>query len=62
MGEIAEMMLDGTMCEQCGEFIDTDNGYPTLCAGCAGDGAPVGGELQPKKKRKKRRGHRGRRP
>ena len=36
MGEIAEMMLDGAMCEQCGEFIDDGEecGYPRLCAGC----------------------------
>lgn len=37
MGEYAEMMLDGTCCSQCGEYIGTDNGYPTLCAGCGGD-------------------------
>jgi hypothetical protein len=35
MGEIADMMLDGTMCSCCGEFLDTDNGYPTLCDSCA---------------------------
>lgn len=35
MGEIAEMMLDGTICEWCGEFIDSDEpGYPRLCPGC----------------------------
>ena len=38
MGEIAEMMLDGTMCECCGEFIDTGSGFPTRCTGCGGDG------------------------
>ena len=37
MGEISEMMLDGTMCQQCGEYLGTDNGYPTTCAGCGGD-------------------------
>ena len=38
MGEIAEMMLDGTLCEGCGEFIGSDNGYPTYCSPqCAGD-------------------------
>ncbi len=37
MGEIAEMMLEGAMCEQCGEFIDDGEecGYPRLCAGCS---------------------------
>ncbi len=37
MGDIANMMLDGTMCQQCGEYLGTDNGYPTTCAGCGGD-------------------------
>lgn len=38
-GEIAEMMLDGTVCEQCGEFLHNGEdgpGYPGLCAGCGG--------------------------
>jgi hypothetical protein len=36
-GEIAEMMLDGTMCEGCGEFLDDGNdgpGFPQLCESC----------------------------
>jgi hypothetical protein len=39
MGEIAEMMLDGTLCECCGEFIEGDGeGFPRYCsAKCAGD-------------------------
>lgn len=37
MGEYAEMMLDGTCCSQCGEYIGTDNGFPTVCAGCGGN-------------------------
>lgn len=43
MGEYAEMMLDGTCCSICGEFMDFDGlsgescGYPTVCAGCGGD-------------------------
>jgi hypothetical protein len=32
MGEYAEMMLDGTCCSMCGEFINQD--FPGLCAGC----------------------------
>ena len=36
MGEIAEMMLDGTMCQVCGEFMDGEPaGYPVTCAGCS---------------------------
>lgn len=35
MGECADMMLDGTCCQCCGEFLGTDNGYPTYCSDCA---------------------------
>lgn len=34
MGEIAEMMLDGTLCQVCGEFMGDDCGYPRTCDGC----------------------------
>ena len=35
MGEIAEMMLDGTLCERCGGIIDgTTPGFPRLCEDC----------------------------
>ena len=38
MGEISEMLLDGTMCQQCGDLILTENeeppGYPVTCGGC----------------------------
>ena len=37
MGEIAEMMLDGTMCQSCGEFLGGDEGYPVSCPSCAED-------------------------
>jgi len=37
MGEIADMMLDGTLCEGCGEYLGTDNGFPTRCNACLGD-------------------------
>ncbi len=32
MGEIAEMMLDGTLCEACGEFIGDESGFPQYCS------------------------------
>jgi hypothetical protein len=32
MGDIADMMLDGTLCEGCGEFIGEDEGYPRYCS------------------------------
>lgn len=34
MGEIAEMMLDGTMCQVCGEFMGESVGYPITCTSC----------------------------
>lgn len=34
MGEIAEMMLDGTLCQQCGQFIGRPCGYPVTCDDC----------------------------
>lgn len=43
MGEYAEMMLDGTCCSSCGQFLDIDglasgrfeaSGFPQLCAAC----------------------------
>lgn len=37
MGEVAEMMLDGTLCEQCGTFIGEPVGYPRLCEDCVTD-------------------------
>lgn len=38
MGEIAEMMLDGTLCQVCGGIIDGDTpGYPRYCQDCAKD-------------------------
>jgi len=38
MGEIADMTIDGTRCEQCGIFLDGDSpGYPRICSDCAED-------------------------
>ncbi len=34
MGEIAESMLDGTLCEGCGVYLGSDMGIPMRCAGC----------------------------
>jgi hypothetical protein len=32
------MMLDGTLCEICGEFIDEEGGdFPRRCAACSQD-------------------------
>lgn len=38
MGEIAEMMLDGTLCAGCGDFMSDDPpGYPCYCRDCGRD-------------------------
>jgi hypothetical protein len=38
MGEIAEMMLDGTLCEGCGVYLPGDGiGVPRRCRDCAKD-------------------------
>lgn len=35
MGEIAEMMIDGTMCQQCGVYIESPSmGIPRTCRDC----------------------------
>ena len=41
-GEIAEMMLNGDMCQVCGEWIDggVGPGFPLTCAGCVDDDWP----------------------
>lgn len=54
MGEIADMMLDGTLCECCGVYLGSDNDYPTKCADCASDNNEVQVVI-PKKKKKKNR-------
>jgi len=46
MGEIADMMLDGTMCAGCGEWLndgEDGNGYPEYCSGCRSDYPPSSG-------------------
>lgn len=38
MGEVAEMMMDGTLCEGCGVFLNAvAPGYPCYCKGCKRD-------------------------
>lgn len=54
MGEIADMMLEGILCEQCGEFIDDDMeaGFPRLCESCKIEEED---EARRKKKKNKKR-------
>lgn len=35
MGEVSEMMLDGTLCEGCGVYLGSCMDCPCLCADCA---------------------------
>lgn len=45
MGEISEMITEGILCRECGQYIDDDDdprtcgadGYPRFCADCGGD-------------------------
>ena len=37
MGEIADMMIEGDMCQVCGEWLGEGDGFPRTCRGCAGD-------------------------
>lgn len=53
MGEIAEMMLDGTLCEGCGSYIDDDGaeGMPRYCSPqCARDRGAATGDRGRKKR------------
>lgn len=34
MGDIADAMIDGDMCQYCGEWIGDGAGYPQTCAAC----------------------------
>lgn len=53
MGEIAEMMLDGTLCECCGVFLGACEGFPVRCAACTEDEGP-GIDPGPPPRRRKR--------
>ena len=34
MGEIAESMINGELCQYCGEYLGESVGYPQSCDGC----------------------------
>ncbi len=34
MGDIADMILCGILCDCCGEYIGEDVGHPRKCDGC----------------------------
>lgn len=35
MGDVADMMLDGTLCEQCGAYMGEPSGTPVSCGLCS---------------------------
>jgi len=37
MGDIADMMLYGILCQQCGEFVGEECGYPKNCVSCGAE-------------------------
>ena len=56
MGEIADMMLEGEMCPQCGEFNHGEAmGFPVLCPACAADERKRSKRPSNKDRRKKKR-------
>lgn len=34
MGDIADMMLEGALCEGCGVYMGNGNGFPQRCGSC----------------------------
>lgn len=36
MGDVADMMLDGTLCESCGVYVGNPVGHPRRCDDCGG--------------------------
>ena len=46
MGEIAEMMLDGTLCEQCGVYMGDATDFPRLCPSCAKAARKAGRQIE----------------
>jgi len=54
MGEIAEMMLEGVLCEGCGEYLGDGDGYPVRCSGCREEPDPTA-EYSPTAGQKRRR-------
>lgn len=45
MGEIADMILEGTLCEVCGGLVEGDaSGYPRKCSDCT-SGRSLMGEI-----------------
>lgn len=37
MGDVADAMLDGSLCQGCGECLGEGDGFPTCCNSCESD-------------------------
>ena len=35
MGDVAEMMLEGILCQSCGQYVGEGDGYPVDCESCS---------------------------
>ena len=52
MGDVADMMIDGTLCEGCGVYLEGEYkdgepwGFPRLCGDCANDRREMGHEVE----------------
>lgn len=45
MGDIADMVLNGDLCERCGVDLGDGDGFPRKCAGCDDGPQPYTGKL-----------------
>ncbi len=51
VGEIAEMMLSGQMCQRCGEYLGDGDGYPVSCC----EGSDQHRRMTPAKRARRKR-------
>lgn len=40
MGEIADMIIEGVLCEQCGAYVGDEVGFPRSCPDCERERTP----------------------
>jgi hypothetical protein len=54
MGDIADMMLEGQMCQGCGVILGDGDGFPDFCQSCKDENAcDAHGEIPVKKQKVK---------
>ncbi len=41
MGELADLILEGALCQQCGHDFMESSGYPRLCSSCSKPARPA---------------------